>query len=121
MKPLDLTKPLQTRDGRPARVICTDRNGVETSIVALVMVDGNEIPYCYTSNGCCGTAPHPLDLINAPVKHVREYWVNCYENGKELFWDTRERANERADTFYADSKRIACKKIVFEFEEGEGL
>ena len=120
MKPLDLTKPIQTRDGRPAKFLHKlDNPKAPFPVIAVTGPKGEEVQSSFTESGtyCASQNENCNDLINVPVKHIREYWVNCYDNGKELFWDTRE----RADTFYADSKRIACKKIAFEFEEGEGL
>ena len=58
----------------------------------------------------------PSDLVNVPVKHVREYWVNLYPAGSDTFYDTKAAADG-----IASITRLACKKITIEFEEGEGL
>lgn len=40
---LDLTKPIQTRDGRQVRILCTDlKRDDDYKIVATVVVNGNE-------------------------------------------------------------------------------
>jgi len=54
----------QTRDGRKARVICTDAKG-RWPIIALTMDgDGNELPLWCGSDGRC--EPYASRLINAP-------------------------------------------------------
>lgn len=76
---LDLNKPVQTRDGRKARIICTDKKGTKFSIVALwEMVEGKEIINVYTENGKARSneVDSPDDLINVP----EERWVNLYKS-----------------------------------------
>lgn len=63
-KPFDPTKPVQARDGRPARIICMDANlfGGQ-NIVAIV--NDCEL-YSYHTDGTWLTpgSKHPLDIIN---------------------------------------------------------
>ncbi len=79
----DPTKPVQTRDGRKARIIATDRNGSHYPIIALVSSKNykEELIVTYLANGseddCISQSP--LDLVNVPEE--RELWVNVYENG----------------------------------------
>ncbi len=63
----DPTKPIQTRDGRPARILCTDARG-HLPIVALVGTPhGPEYVQRYTVLGCeYRNVPLPHDLINVP-------------------------------------------------------
>jgi hypothetical protein len=75
-KPLDLTKPVQTRDGQPARIICTDRQGF-FSVVALV--GKHDDLRTFTPGGThYGSTPSPFDLINTPEKVEVKGWVNVY-------------------------------------------
>lgn len=70
----DPTKPVQTRDGHKARIICTDAIG-SYPIVALVMCEsGVEAVRTFTETGefTLGTSG-PGDLVNAPA--VVECWV----------------------------------------------
>jgi hypothetical protein len=63
----DPTKPVQTRDGRKARIVYTDRAGGEWPIGALVMNENNaESCYNYDINGhfLQNKSEHRLDLIN---------------------------------------------------------
>src|SRR5574344_2158317 len=67
-----------TRDGRNARIVCTDRKGTEYSVVALcTMSSGSEDCYFYLPNGRMYlSADSCLDLFFAPEKH--EGWVNLF-------------------------------------------
>lgn len=69
MTDFDPTKPVQTRDGRKARIICTDAKG-EYPIVALITYeDGEEEPGMFYSNGAFISGQHTLpsrDLVNIP-------------------------------------------------------
>lgn len=82
LKPFDLEaakagKPVCTRDGRKARIICLDSNGGRP-IVALVTEcdDEEEIPYKYHCDGFynCQSIPSDNDLMMLPEK--KEGWVN---------------------------------------------
>ena len=83
----DPSKPVQTRDGRPARIICTDlKNNDGYSLVALVFndFDKDEQMYYYDSNGKNPFVPlMGTDLINIPT--VRSGWINIYDNNSVVF------------------------------------
>ena len=59
MKPFNLEeakagKPVCTRDGLPARIICFDKRGYDNPIVALIRANlesDKEHPACYTEKG----------------------------------------------------------------------
>ena len=82
MKPFNLKEYLKnssrkvvTRDGRPVRIICTDRKGA-TPIIALVN-DGlsEELGHAFYSDGkIFSDEDNELDLFFAPEKH--EGWIN---------------------------------------------
>jgi len=63
----DPTKPVQTRDGRPARIICIDVVG-DRPILALIKEadDGAELSKHYYKNGIWSGAGHETadDLVN---------------------------------------------------------
>jgi hypothetical protein len=68
-KPFDPTKPVQTRDGRKARIICTDRKWNDKyPLVALVTsAAGEEYVVAYRTNGkYIFTDKDEDDLINIP-------------------------------------------------------
>jgi hypothetical protein len=64
---LDLTKPVQTRDGDKARIVCVDANKVNP-IIALVYYKGEEMSLSFTKNGHFygDTREFGMDLINVP-------------------------------------------------------
>lgn len=81
-KTFDPTKPVQTRDGRAARIICTDRKDTAVNnpcpLIALVtQVNGLESYYNFQLNGRFSiyTTKSDADLINIP----EERWVNFYQ------------------------------------------
>ena len=96
LKPFDIQKakegkPVCTRDGRRARIICFDRkfyhDGYNYPIVAMVNDNDNELVHAYTQDGLLvGNKEGELDLMMLPEK--RSGWVNvykerCYESKKE--------------------------------------
>lgn len=90
-------KPVCTRDGKNARIICFDRKNLDNyPIVALVDNNGYEAHYYYTNKGNFKSyAEDSLDLFMAPEKHVG--WVNIYggERGDRLpsnIFNTEEEA-----------------------------
>ena len=101
LKPFDLKaakagKPVCTRDGRKARIICFDAEG-EHPIIALVTGGAQESPYNYTKEGYYYTegVETMADLMMLPEK--RNGWVNVYNSlGVITFshspYDTKEEA-----------------------------
>ena len=102
LKPFDLQKaregkPVCTRGGRKARIICFDRKD-NTQIVALIERDNHEeVLQCYFDNGrCCCDVTSDYDLMMLPEK--KEGWVNIYNRySAELtsdgyFYFTKEEA-----------------------------
>ena len=94
LKPFDLQKaregkPVCTRDGRKARIICFDRrffyNNVSYPILALVECPDGEDDICgYTEKGKVlikEGAEHKDDLMMLPEK--KEGWVNVYKRENE--------------------------------------
>nr|DAH79194.1 MAG TPA: hypothetical protein [Caudoviricetes sp.] len=66
-----------TRDGKEARIICTNKNHHKYSVVALIQKDCAEIVHCYTTEGRYnGGMQSAEDLFFAPEK--KEGWVNIY-------------------------------------------
>lgn len=70
---LDLTKPVQTRSGRAARIVATDMKG-PCPIVAIVSDGGREEVWAYFLDGSFLTtnknAPSPMDLVNIITPHA---------------------------------------------------
>ena len=98
----DPSRKVVTRDGRPVRIICTDRKGA-TPIIALVN-DGlsEELGHAFYSDGkIFSDEDNELDLFFAPEKH--EGWINIYANindnshpGNHIF-ESKEEAEEEGE------------------------
>ena len=73
-----------TRDGRPVRIICTDRKGA-TAIIALVN-DGlsEELGHAFYSDGkIFSDEDNELDLFFAPTKYTD--YINLYRDESVYF------------------------------------
>ncbi len=91
MKPFNLKEYLEhpdwkvvTRDGHPARIICTDRKGSNQPILALVQVraDPIEVALTFGTDGTYDIGRESCyDLFFAPEKHER--WINMYKWGDD--------------------------------------
>lgn len=82
---LDLTKPVQTRDGRKARIICTDANHTMYPVVGLITTEGIESPYSFALNGQYDTREElSIDIINIPQRHKHADVIVAWANGAEI-------------------------------------
>ena len=73
-----------TRDGRPVRIICTDRAGLNTKpIVALItLLNGDEVIKTFWDNGIeTAGSEDKNDLFFAPEKHEGWIIINKWPNG----------------------------------------
>lgn len=113
-KPLNVNEPVQTRDGRMARIVCTDIKGRDDCIGALVLhSDGDESFHFFYPDGRYRKGfDRALDLINVP-KRIQG-WVNVYPG---IVHKTREGADIAIPP--GTDFRIAC--IYIDIPEGEGL
>lgn len=94
-------KPVCTRDGRKARIICFDAEGNKPLIV-LSKINGKEVILRYTEKGRSDNfhspTPREDDLMMLPEK--KEGWVNIYKMKESTFgyitayFDTEEKAKE---------------------------
>lgn len=121
MKPFDLQEYLKnpdrklvTRDGRSARIICTDRVG-RWPIVALISDNGDEIVGSFTTDGkkyIPEVEKSFIDLFFAPKK--RTGWVNIYNQpvmACGLIYGSEDEAKQSVDE---DKTYIATVKIEWE-------
>lgn len=113
------TRPIVTRDGHAARIICTNRIDKTHSILALLFEDEDrdrEEVYQYTSKGeYFPNASSPHDLFFAPIK--KEGWINIYH------YDDIENANAARRIYDTKEEALSCKNkgcvdtIKIEWEE----
>lgn len=111
MKPFDLEaakagKPVCTRDGRKARIICFDLNNKNFPIVAIINCDSEENVYQYDIDGICDEHDNNLNLMMFPEK--KEGWIIIH---KEAIYD-KETAEKIARETTANVIRI--QKIEWE-------
>ena len=76
----DTSKEIITRDGRKARIICTDANGDRPIIALVERFDGDvEDSHSYTKDGnFCIDREHINDLFFVSKRY--EGWVNVYRD-----------------------------------------
>lgn len=121
---LELAKaghPVQTRDGRKARIICWDRESRECCPILALVVDndGNEMCFSYAIDGVInGGYGSKYNLVMAPEKH--EGWVNVYRDDttKEIvLCSVCFHSRESADSHIGWSGHTYLATIKIEWEE----
>ena len=113
LKPFDLEKakegkPVCTRDGRKARIICFNRNDLYPIVALIECEDGKEIVEAYSNEG--QTEIYEIkgkDLMMLPEK--KEGWVNIYDDMK--MYASEERAKIGIST---ERNYIATTKVEWE-------
>jgi hypothetical protein len=90
---LDLTKPIQTRDGHPARVLVSDIKGADDRVVALIDMGPEEILAVRTKDGVLNAdkTESDGDLVNADVA-----FVNVYTNPEDSWLSSPYSTKEEA-------------------------
>ncbi len=109
-----------TRDGRKARIICTDKKG-PSPIVAVLPRNGMEDvedTYCYLSNGrWMKETVNSEDLLNAPTP-MRKGYINIYKKTtRDGFWTGSIFETEKEAIQYSYSDTDFIKTIEIEFPD----
>ena len=112
------TKKVITRDGRSARIVCTNRLDENYPVLALVTEGCAEQCYSYTTFGKFDghqTIDCELDLLFAPEK--KSAWINLYKMNSIIspgprVYDTKEEAESAAG-----DKSYYISTIKIEWEE----
>jgi hypothetical protein len=119
----DPKKPVQTRNGRPARILCADAKGAFPIIALLTMSDGSEAVNIYYAEGNVRSphesAIHPFDLVNVPEKRtitVRR-WLIVYNDGTTLVCCEPPALGSREGDVFAIRELNITETLI----EGEGL
>ena len=122
LKPFNLAaakagKPVYTRDGRKARIICFDRNW-DMNIIALVSDPLGESVHYYLSNGKVDFyKENDEDLLMLPEK--KEGWINIYKGDDKRIaitssaYATQEEALDKIDEVL-EATYITTNKIEWE-------
>jgi hypothetical protein len=114
---IDWTKPVQTRDGRKVRVLCTD--GPDLRYPVIGVADGGLCPETWTIDGVhfANGVPSDLDIINTPDPPVTvTRWVNVYPDMERFY-----RSRDDATFYHGVNGPIACVPVTFSYRPGEGL
>lgn len=111
-------KPICTRNGRKARIICFDKKGGDYPIIALIENDDKEVAYSFDKYGRSASDDRGLDLMMLPQK--KEGWVNLTKSLSHnphilnVIWDTKEEALDYRREAPANANIIATGKITWE-------
>ena len=108
-----------TRDGRNARIICTDAKNNYPIVALIEMPNGRERQPCgYKEDGTyiIGERLSCYDLFFAPEKH--EGWLNIYHSESGFYlrgnpYKSKEEADEVAKANYKNF----CTTVKIEWEE----
>ena len=110
------SRQVVTRDGRPVRIICTDRKGLDVKpIVALITLPNcDEIVKCFWADGIdTAGSEDKNDLFFAPT--IVKRWGIVYRKAERLF-DTREEAEKWMEEADEGEKKF-CSVCKVEWEE----
>ena len=115
---LDVTKSVQRRDGRPARIICTNMKGPWT-IVALVVPDSKnneEICSIYFPNGRVSMLELSCyDLVNVKVK--KWLWIYRFSRDRYLTQKHYSSLAEVCDVLHLSANEIDGRLLESEILE----
>lgn len=107
-------KPVCTRDGRKARIICFDLNNKNFPIVAIINCDTEENAYQYDIDGVCDEHDNNLNLMMSPEK--KEGWVRIYKSASNVYYlssniyKTEEEAKHSSDCCYVGASKISWEE-----------
>jgi hypothetical protein len=116
--PLDLSKPVQTRDGRPVRILCTDLRG-EFPVVAVIENRDFDGVGMWRLSGV-NQFGQESDLVNVREPE-RTGWLNVYrddDGGHYVGSRIRASREESLDSAYPH-RIVAC--IEVKYRHGQGL
>lgn len=119
LKPFDLEaaksgKPVCTRDGRKARIICTNVNNDKPIVAVISYENGKETyPYTFYSNG--------LNMDNKVLSNTdlmmyyekKEGWLNIYKKGEVRYIGELHPSVEEAEK-QANERCVATVRIEWE-------
>ena len=105
-----------TRDGRRARIVCTDKRNENYPIISLIEYEWGEVDYFHTKDGKTLKGKDGCaDLFFAPEKH--EGWINIYRNEEEDYYKGKIIYSSKEDAIKRGEKTpyyITTTKIEWE-------
>ena len=115
------SKKVITRDGRPVRIICTDRKGSGGHPVVALYPNWQEYlgeivcTFCANGEFTMGIESD-YDLFFAPEKH--EGWINIYRSESRFYLRGNPyKSNEEADEVAKANYKNFCTTVKIEWEE----
>ena len=124
LKPFDIQKaregkPVCTRDGRKARIICFDRkfyhDGYNYPIVAMVNDNDNELVHAYTQDGLLvGNGECESDLMMLPEK--KRGWINIIKTEDVGYCCKGEVHSDYNDAFFENINTLDNRGITVKIE-----
>lgn len=111
------SRKIVTRDGRNARIICTDKKGVCPIVALIERSDGVvEETIIYKENGeVFGTTTTKYDLFFAPEKH--KGWVNLYRGALDVIYAGCVYTSEKEAKECIDDPQRNVATVKIEWEE----
>lgn len=110
----DPSKPVQCRDGSPARIICTDwKNDSSHEIIALVGQVPEVVEYFHADGRQFSMDNGPHDLVNIPQLIQRVVWLNFHQSLNDV---TLHLSLESSQAHYATAR--VCVQIDVEVGTG---
>ena len=96
-------KPICTRDGRKAKIICFSIRNTRPIVAVISNPDGDDIRLYYSNGALSRCEDTDFDLMMLPEK--KEGWINIY---KEQYYKTKEEAmqNKCDDYVYIDTIKV---------------
>lgn len=123
MKPFNLElakqgKPVCTRDGRPARIVCFDRRGIkyDKPFPILALVDGEEqeeaIAYHEDGTQCTGETSYNLFMVS----EKKSGWINVYKDEVDEEYTRGHIYDSKEDAIKNAIKDVLTDTIQIEYE-----
>jgi hypothetical protein len=118
----DPSKPVQTRDGRPARILATDMKSDRGYCIAAAIGGSNEFVETFTSDGRVIASPpfrdRGVDLVNIPERLTVRRWakVSSYDPKTVSTNARRSPAYTTPIDFFLEDGKIVDVKLGSEDE-----
>ena len=106
---IDFSKPVQTRDGRKVRILCTDMKGdMGDTVVGIIAEGDSEEVLTWKTDGVYNRAGDETscDLINVP--ETRVVWVNMYAHDLSTSYPSKVHADR-----HGAPNREACIRVEY--------
>lgn len=115
---IDWTKPVETVDDKPCRLLATDLKGEYPIVVSVLNSEDKEYPVTLTRDGLRYLEDKEPFVRNVPEKFERVYWLNvyCHQECQQVY-HTREQADTGARPSRIARIRVPITGHVGQFDE----